>query len=115
MMTKALDQSRRFYLRERRLLAKLTQEELAEAIGTSKSMVSQMETGSHRYNEGWVSKIAVFLDIEPAALFVPPGESYPAIADEILARVIRAWEGIPEGQRIALAQLAESFKKDEAG
>lgn len=111
MMTKVLDENRRFFLRERRLLAKLTQEELAEAIGTSKSMVSQMETGSHAYNERWVQKIAAFLGIEPAALFVAPGESYPAMEDEALARVISAWPRIEQDKRIALAQLADTFKE----
>lgn len=112
MMTKELDPNRRFYLRERRTLASLTQEELAFGIGTSKSMVSQMETGSHRYNEGWVTKIADFIGLEPAALFVPPGKTFPATSDAILARVVAAWDQIPEGQRIALAQLAETFKTE---
>jgi transcriptional regulator with XRE-family HTH domain len=113
MMTKQLDDTRQFYLRERRLAAKLTQEEIAFGVGTSKSMISQMETGSHAYNERWVSKISAFLGIVPAALFIPPGECFPAMADQTLAMVINAWPHIDEAKRIALAHLADTFQEKE--
>ncbi len=76
-------------------------------------MISQMETGSHAYNERWITKISDFLEIEPAALFVPPGESFPAMADDTLARVVRAWPLIEQDKRIALAHLADTFQEKE--
>lgn len=88
----------------------MTQEQLADAIGTSKGLVSQMETGSHRYNEGWIEKIAAVLGIEPADLLTPPGAvSVSTLADPRLAAIVAAWPHIPERQRDAIANLAGTF------
>lgn len=109
-MTNPIDPARRFYLRELRIRAGMTQEQLADAIGTSKGLVSQMETGAHRYNEGWVDKIAAVLGIEPADLLTPPGAvSISTLADPRLTSIVAVWPHIPERQREAIANLARTF------
>lgn len=109
-MTKNLDKNRRFYLRERRQAAGMTQAKLAEACGTTKGMISSLETGSARYNEDWLSKIAEALQIAPADLLVAPGGLTAADRlDERLKAIVRAWQAMPEYQRDTVAQVAKSF------
>lgn len=110
-MTKTLDPSRPFYLRRRREIAGLTQEQLAFQINTSKSMVSQMETGSVGYREYWVNLIAAALNIPIIALFQDP-DADPEYDPE-LARIVSAWPAVPKSQRAALASLAETMATDE--
>lgn len=109
-MTKKTDLSRRFYLREVRRAAGLTQEQLAEMCGTTKGVISQLETGHTRYHEDWVEKIAAALMIMPAALLTDPA----CKPDVSLQRLLKAWVDIPARQREALATLAESFRENEA-
>jgi transcriptional regulator with XRE-family HTH domain len=111
-MTKHLDPNRRFYLRERRLAAGLTQQDLAEAIGTTKGVVSQLETGFARYNEDWVTKAAAALGIEPAELLLPPESPAPKSSyDLLLSEVLTAWPHISDRDRHTLASLAKSLSQ----
>jgi transcriptional regulator with XRE-family HTH domain len=110
-MTKRLNQSRRFFLRERRQAAGLTQQELAERCNTTKGMISSLETGSARYNEDWLLKIAEALQISPADLLVSPGGLTAADAsDERLKAIVRAWQNMPEFQRDTLTHVAKTFE-----
>jgi hypothetical protein len=72
-----------------------------------------METGSHRYNEGWIEKIAEVLGVEPADLLTPPGAvSVTTLADPLLLSIVSAWPHIPEKQREAITNLARTFAGD---
>lgn len=109
-MTKNADPGRRFYLRQARNAAGLTQEQLAERCGTTKGVISQLETGHTRYHEDWIEKLSSALQIEPAALF----QAAPLPLDSQLRRVREAWPAIPQRNREALAALAESFRDEGA-
>lgn len=108
-MTKALQQNRRFYLRQRRRLAGFTQERLAEAVGTTKGVISQLETGHQRYNEDWIEKIANALDIQAHELFLDPENDAMQSADEKLRGIAAAWVNLTEAQRAAIASVASEF------
>lgn len=111
LMTIPTDSSRRFYLRERRNAAGLTQEQLAAACDTTKGMISQLETGRTRYNETWVERVADALGVPPACLFIHPDEGLPGLTDDgALKRVIAAWPEIAEPRRESIAALVETFK-----
>lgn len=112
-MTKKLKPGRGFYLRQRRAAAGMSQEELAAAVGTTKSVISELETGVKRYNEDWINKFAEALGITPADLLIPPGAMPPgASKDERLKAILKAWQDMPDYQREALAHVAASFSHD---
>jgi transcriptional regulator with XRE-family HTH domain len=67
MTPKALPKSG-WHLREWRLSRGLSQEQLAERIGTSKGYVSDLERGERRYNQDLVEGLAGALDISVAQL-----------------------------------------------
>jgi Predicted transcriptional regulators len=64
----------RVFLRQWRELSGMTQEQIAEAIGTTKVTVSRMETGSREPNLGYLAAFAEVAGCRPADLFHKPGE-----------------------------------------
>lgn len=99
---------RAFYLKERRKLSGMTQEQLANVIGTTKGVISQLESGHMRYNEGWVTSTSQALNIAPFLLFVHPREDK---CDVRLSRIKSAWPDLTDAQRDALVGVADSFSK----
>lgn len=59
---------RKTYFKEWRLFRGLTQEQLAERIGTTKAGVSKIETGRTLYNQSSLEAWAVALSCEPSDL-----------------------------------------------
>jgi transcriptional regulator with XRE-family HTH domain len=94
-----------WFLREWREHRGLTQEQLADRLGTSKGQVSKLETGKKKWDEVWVAKCADALNLsDQMAIFRHPDTP---TADELLrlatpeqreqaARVIRAIIGPAE-------------------
>lgn len=114
-MIKKIDAERRFYLRERRHAAGLTQQSLADAMGTTKGVVSQLETGFTRYNEDWVVKAARALRLEPADLLTPlDAPPLAARVDPYLFQIASAWPLISDSNRATLASLARSLSSGDA-
>lgn len=60
-------------IRELRLSAGLSQEELAERAGTKKAQISKLETGERRLTQDWMTRIARPLGVEPAELIAAKG------------------------------------------
>lgn len=91
----------RIYFREWREKRDLTQEQVAERLGTTKATVSRMETGKVQYNRGYVEALAFALAIEPDQLFRDPEQ--PS-ADALLQRAT------PE-QRARVLSVIEALLK----
>lgn len=105
-MTKPIKSDRGFFLRERRLEAGMTQEELAAHCATSKGMISQIETGFQRYHEDWVRKVAEALQIPPVALFLKNGlDDLRLNNDPELARIAAAWPCLSAGERETVSKM----------
>lgn len=105
-MTKPNSPDREFYLRERRTEAGVTQEELAAYCGTSKGMISQIETGYQRYHEDWVRKLAEALHIPQVALFLKHGGAELNLAaDPDLAAIAKAWPCLTQGERETVLKM----------
>lgn len=51
---------------------KMTAEQLAGRMETSKSVVSKLANGKQRYNQDWLERIAFVLDCEVRDLYRPP-------------------------------------------
>lgn len=60
------------YLRQWRDAFGLTQQQLGEAVGTDKTMISKLEASRRRLNTIWLHKFAVVFRCQPAALLAPP-------------------------------------------
>lgn len=89
----------RLYLREWRKVRGLTQDALAERLNTSKSVISELESGKARWNRDHLADLAFALACEPEELLVP--------GPQPLEPIRLVWEQIPEESRQqALAVLA---------
>lgn len=60
------------YLREWVEFRRLTGEQLAARIGTTKSVISKLANGRQRYNQDWLEIIAFHLDCDVPDLFRHP-------------------------------------------
>ena len=73
-MSTSHDQPYRHYLREWREKRGLLQEELAKAVGSSKSVISRLETGERPIKIEMQFKLMRALQISPAQFFSPPDD-----------------------------------------
>jgi transcriptional regulator with XRE-family HTH domain len=71
-------------IRELREAKALTQEQVATAAGTDKTMIGRLEKGERRLTQQWMERIAPALGVSPAALIDPRGPSSlgPAMATD---------------------------------
>lgn len=102
--------SKRWFLREWRLFKKLTQDSLAEKMGTGKPTICKLERyqlfgpgkGRQRLNDEWLDKYCCALDVTAHELATMP-DSGPTI-DDLLSRAS------PADQR-RFRDMAEAFVK----
>ena len=73
----------RWYVREWREKRGLTQDALALRLDTDKSVISQLENGKRRMNDGWIAGFAFAFGIEPGDLLRDPNA--PTL-DELLSK-----------------------------
>lgn len=105
----ARDNFRMLRIREIRKGAKITQEALAAAIGTSQSNISEIEKGKHNPTLETLSKIAVALNVPVSALFDAADGS-----DEPMERFLLAYEALPTDARLKIIELAEMMAQQSA-
>jgi transcriptional regulator with XRE-family HTH domain len=77
---------RRHFIREWRLYRGMTQETLAEMVGTSEASISRVEAGRQNYTQPMVERIADALKTDPGTLL---GRN-PSVDDPIWAIVSEA-------------------------
>jgi transcriptional regulator with XRE-family HTH domain len=92
------------YLREWRKHRKLTQQELADAINTSKSAISDLERFNLQLSPKWLNRIAPVLDTQPGYILDHDPENVPA-------DVIDIWSKIPERDRERAARVLREFTR----
>jgi transcriptional regulator with XRE-family HTH domain len=92
------------YLREWRKHRKMTQQELADAINTSKSAVSDLERFNLQLSPKWLNRIAPVLKTQPGYILDHDPEHVPA-------DVIDIWSRIPERDRDRAARVLREFTR----
>ena len=92
---------RRTYFKEWREHRGLTQEQLAERLGTGKSAVSKMETGKSKYNQSSLEAWADALSCSPADLISRPPPTGKESEEEALADLLG--NASPEERQKAVA------------
>lgn len=83
----------------------LTQEELAEKVGTTKAVISNLETGARGLSDKWLRRLAPALDTSPGYLMDHDPNDLPTA-------VLDVWAAIPEEDRPrALDMLRAGFAR----
>ena len=90
------------YLREWRKFRRMTQDQLAAALETSKSVVSDMERDQLQLSPKWAHRIAPLLGTTAGHLI----DTDPNTVDNDLLEI---WMQIPEGDRAQAAKVLRSF------
>ena len=95
----------RWFLREWRKHRHLTQDQLASRLETSKSWISELETGKRRWNQDVLELLADALNCEPADLIMRDPTAPNAIWS--------IWERIPPARRELAIKSLEVFAEPE--
>jgi transcriptional regulator with XRE-family HTH domain len=80
------------FLRQWRKFRHMTQQELADSVGTSKTVISEMERGNLQLSPKWLRKFAPVLRTQPGYIL----DHDP---DDLATDIIDIWSHIPEGDR----------------
>lgn len=105
-------------IRQRRWLAGMTQQRLAELVGIKFQQIQKYETGANRVSASRLWDIAEALDIDVSHFFdgmetsktsgdsVPKNIPVDLIGDKEAMDLVRSYYAIPENQRRRLFELA---------
>lgn len=94
----------RNHLREWRKFRHLTQEQLAEKVGTDKSVISLLESSARGLSDKWAHRLAPLLGTSPGYLLDHDPANLPT-------GFIDLWNQIPEENRSQAMQILETFRK----
>lgn len=90
------------HLRAWREYKKMTQEQLANAIGTDKAVISLLESGSRGLSDKWLRKLAPVLGTTPGYLLDHDPNKLPA-------DIIDIWDHIDESDRPTALRILKGF------
>ena len=93
----------------------LTQMELAEAIGTHQTSLSQIERGVRGAGVPQVLKLSRALGVSPERLLAPSKTLVAASRNEKLLRRVRQVEKLPLDHQEAVVQMLDAFLKTQQG
>ena len=92
------------HLRTWREFRRMTQGALAEAVGTTGSVISLLESGDRGLSNKWLRRLAPVLGTTPGHLL----DSDPhSVSDDIL----EIWASIPEDRKAQAIQVLSTFRK----
>ena len=89
-------------LRAWRVFRGLTQEALAEKIGTTKAVIGHIETGERGLSDKWLMKLAPALATSPGYLLEHDPHDLPTA-------VLDVWAQIPEVDRPRALEVLKAF------
>lgn len=95
-------QKAQLYLKEWRLHRQMTQEQLAERIGSSKGHVSLLERGLKGYSDTMLAALS-------AALVCQPWELLAIDPSNPQNEILKIWNHIPDERRALAAQTLKAF------
>lgn len=93
------------HLKAWREWAKLSQDELAERVGTTKSVISLLENGRRGLSDKWLRKFAEALD-------TTPGHILDLDPNEIDSDILEIWVKLSKNDRTQAARILRTFLKD---
>ncbi len=96
------------YLRAWREHRKLTQEALAERVGTTGAVISLLEAGRRQLSAKWLRRLAPALNTTPGHLLDHDPEDLPT-------DILDVWSDIPDEARAQARRVLEAFRKTGTG
>lgn len=99
-----MDEKVPHYLKEWRKFRGMTQQELADALETSKSVISDMERGELQLSPKWLRRIAPILETQP-------GHILDHDPNDLDNDIIDIWAHIDVGDRDQAIRVLKSFVK----
>lgn len=98
---------RPFYLKQWREHRDLSQQRLADRIGTSKGYISDLERGKRRYNQDLLEMLADALMCEPADLLIrDPSEP---------SGIWSVWDNVPKPERPRIVAMIRALVGEKTG
>jgi transcriptional regulator with XRE-family HTH domain len=95
------------YLKEWREFRHLTQQQLADAVGTDKSVISLLENGGMGMTDKWARKLAEPLRTRAGILIDHDPNDLPT-------DILDIWTSIPDEAKPQAQSILETFKKQRA-
>lgn len=92
------------HLRAWREFRHLTQDELAEMVGSSKATIGHLENGVRRLSDKWLTPLA-------KALNTSPGYILDHDPNDLPTAVLDVWADIPTEQREQALKVLQSFRR----
>jgi len=99
-----MDDDRPHYLREWRKYRGMTQQALADALETSKSVISDLERGELQLSPKWLRRLSPVLKVQPGYIL----DHDP---NELPTDIVDIWGKIDERDREQAARVLRSFVK----
>ena len=97
-------------VRKRRIALGLTQQQLAELIGTTYQQAHKYEKGVNRVSAGRLHALARALGVEVGYFFEGLGEpARPTAEQRMLLNLARSFAALPRRQQEALAEMARAL------
>ena len=95
-------------LRAWREFRKLTQEDLAEKVGTTAAVISLLENGQRGLSASWLQRFAPHLE-------VPAGYLLDHRPGDLTADMLRAWAAVPQEQKSHALAALQSYAQEKTG
>lgn len=92
------------HLRAWREFREMTQEQLAEKAGTTKGVISLIESGDRGLTHKWATRLAPYLGTRPGYLLDNAPEDLPT-------EFLDLWRDIPDEAKPQARQILETFRK----
>jgi transcriptional regulator with XRE-family HTH domain len=92
------------YLRHWREYRHMTQEDLANKVGTTKGVISLLESGERRFSDKWARRLAPLLKVQAGWLLDHDPESLPT-------SVLEIWANIPADRHTQALEVLRTFQK----
>jgi len=92
------------YLRHWREFRRLTQGDLADKCGTTKGVISLLESGERRLSDKWARRLAPILKVQPGWLLDHDPES-------LNGSVLEIWASIPEDRHNQALEVLKTFAR----
>lgn len=92
------------HLRAWREFRKMTQEQLADRVGTDKAVISLLESGARGLSDKWLRRLAPVLQTSAGHLLDHDPSDLPT-------DIIDIWESIDERDKETAKRVLESFRR----
>ena len=92
------------YLRHWREFRRMTQGDLADKAGTTKGVISLLESGERGLSDKWARRFAPILKVQPGWLLDHDPESLPG-------GVLEIWANIPPDRHTQALAVLKTFEK----